>query len=318
MKNISLPTYVLLAVFATFSTVNLRSAGTEYCLPEILEVDSRGVFLDDLVECVSGPKLPHVLVFPAPDFGRIREITSTRVVSLLRDRFTQFSPDKWTGARTVTVSRKTRSLTQRDLETLLVAALQEKYLEPDSRLELETSRPWAAMQIPDEPISLRLAPLPASGLSSYLILRFTLEVAGTRFGPWQLPCQAQVWRDTWVSARALQRGELISKSDLSRQAVDTLRHRNLFRFPEQEIPLELAQNIVKGCPLTTRHVRLRPLVVRNKMVNAQFRQGAISISIMVQVLEDGIGGQVVRVRNSKTRREFYARVLDTGMLLIGG
>jgi flagella basal body P-ring formation protein FlgA len=44
------------------------------------------------------------------------------------------------------------------------------------------------------------------------------------------------------------------------------------------------------------------------MVDAIFQNGALSISFKVEVLEDGQPGQSIRIRNPRTRREFFGKV----------
>jgi flagella basal body P-ring formation protein FlgA len=46
------------------------------------------------------------------------------------------------------------------------------------------------------------------------------------------------------------------------------------------------------------------------------RDGALNISLKVEALADGLPGQIVRVRNPKTKREFYAKVQDEQVVVI--
>ena len=61
---------------------------------------------------------------------------------------------------------------------------------------------------------------------------------------------------------------------------------------------------------------MRPVVQRGQVVDGLVRDGAMNISLKVEVLADGLPGQTVRVRNPKTKREFYAKVQDEQTVLI--
>jgi len=50
------------------------------------------------------------------------------------------------------------------------------------------------------------------------------------------------------------------------------------------------------------------VIMRGQLVEAVFQEGTLAISLMVETLEDGALGQVVRVRNPKTRRELSGKV----------
>ena len=55
---------------------------------------------------------------------------------------------------------------------------------------------------------------------------------------------------------------------------------------------------------------MRAVVHRGQIAEALVRDGAISISLKVEVLEEGEPGQTVGVRNPVTRRQFRGRVLN--------
>jgi flagella basal body P-ring formation protein FlgA len=51
-------------------------------------------------------------------------------------------------------------------------------------------------------------------------------------------------------------------------------------------------------------------------VEAVFQDGPLTISLKVETLEDGALGQMVRVRNPKTRRELSGKVQNEDLILI--
>lgn len=313
---IILPTLLHLPISGGAASLPSSTGSATYFLPAAVEVDSQGVFLDQIIQATNGRSLPHVQVAPAPRFGQAGALTRIRLASVIRQHSQALLPEHWTGADAVRISRKARQLEQPEIQALLTAELQNEHLDSEGRLELDFTREWSPIRIPDEPMELQISPLPPSGISSYLIIRFAIEAGGERFGAWQVPVRAHVWRDMWVAARPLKRGDLLTQSDLRRQPLDTLRHRDGFAFPPNHAPVELTQDLVKGRPITERHVRLRPLVKRRQIVDGVHRNGAISITIKVEAMEDGVGGQTIRVRNNQSRRILYARVLTDGVVSI--
>ena len=53
-----------------------------------------------------------------------------------------------------------------------------------------------------------------------------------------------------------------------------------------------------------------------RLADAIVRDGAMIISLKVEVLEDGVPGQMVRVRNPQSRRELRGKVLDEQTIVI--
>ena len=61
---------------------------------------------------------------------------------------------------------------------------------------------------------------------------------------------------------------------------------------------------------------MKPVVQRGQFVDGLVRDGSLNIALKVEVLADGLPGQTVRVRNPKTKREFYAKVQDEQTVVI--
>ena len=60
--------------------------------------------------------------------------------------------------------------------------------------------------------------------------------------------------------------------------------------------------------LSSRSLRLRPIVHRGKVADAIVSDGMLTLSVKVEILEDGLPGQTIRVRNLKSKREFRGKV----------
>ena len=117
--------------------------------------------------------------------------------------------------------------------------------------------------------------------------------------------------------RALRRGQLLSDAALIHERRDVLTLRDpLYELPLVPLDYELAESVPMGAPLTARALRLKPVVFRGKTVDAIMRDNAMTISLKVEVLEEGVPGQLVRVRNLQSRRELRGKVQDEQTIAI--
>jgi len=71
-----------------------------------------------------------------------------------------------------------------------------------------------------------------------------------------------------------------------------------------------------GAPLVARCVRPRPVLHRGQVAEALVQSGALSITMKVEILEDGAPGQVIRARNPVSLRNLRGKVLDDQTLLV--
>jgi flagella basal body P-ring formation protein FlgA len=161
----------------------------------------------------------------------------------------------------------------------------------------------------DEVLTVKLLDLPTAGVTANFIARFELRAGDEIAGTWQIPVQARIWREVYVAGASLKRGTLLREAEVSRERRDVLALRDaLTELELDNAGIELAENISAGLPLTSRSLRLRPVVRRGKVTDAVVQDGGMTIAVKVEVLEDGVPGQTIRVRNLKSKREFRGTV----------
>jgi flagella basal body P-ring formation protein FlgA len=274
------------------------------------QVDGSGVFLDQIAAASGSTQvLPHVRLARAPHPGQTNSFSRNELAGLAQACQAGLVVTNWSGATEVRVSRRVHVLEDSELLELLTATLQREYVKSQGELELHLTRSGPKPQVPDEPLTLKVAEIPAAGVSPTFVVTFELWDGKERIGNWQAPLQAAVWRDIPVAHSTLPRGQSLKDADVMMQRADVLIQRDAYlNFPTTDDSLELTESIPAGRPVLNRFVRVRPLVLRGQMVEAVFQDGNLGISLVVETLEDGALGQTVRVRNPKTRHELHGKV----------
>lgn len=281
------------------------------------QVDSSGIFLDQLVVLDFSNAFPRIRLAAAPEIGKTISFSRANILEMAKANQVELNAMNVSGATQVTVSRRSRSLGATELTRLLTETLQKNYVQDKGQLELGLSRTWTSILVPDEPLTLRITDLPASGISPNFVVRFEVWAGKTLFGDWQAPVQCHVWREIPIAHSTLRRGELLANADITFERRDVLMQRDAFlNDPLADSSLELIETVRAGMPILNRSVKVRPLIRRGNVVDGVFKDGALSISLKVQALEDGSLGQTVRVRNPKSKRELYGKVQNETTILI--
>jgi flagellar basal body P-ring formation protein FlgA len=281
------------------------------------QVDGDGVYLNQLIQ--SNPAAPTLRLADAPVFGKMMVLNRAQIVELARTNGWEAPPaTNWTGAAVVRISRRSHSLGEKEAMQMFTTLLQQQYVRDSGELELRFSRPWTPLTVPDEPLTLKVLDIPNTGVTPSFILRFELQTPkGESVGPWQAVFQAHVWRQIWVAHSAVKRGDLAVQSDLTRERRDVLPLREpLALWDGADATLELAEQLQAGAPLLARSLRVRPVVHRGQSVSGVLQDGALQISLKVEVMEDGAPGQYIRVRNPLSHRDLRGRVIDDQNVLI--
>ena len=276
-------------------------------LPAV-QVNATGIYLDQIVAGATA-ETPHIRLAPAPVTGRSVTFTTTQINELLQQSAPELVSTNWSGAIQIKISRRTRSLSESEIKELLTRELQQNHVKDRGELELRFSRPFQTVIISDEPLTVKLLELPSAGVTANFIARFELRAEEEVVGTWQIPVVANIWQEIYVAGSAVKRGQLVRDADLSRERRDVLTVRDALTLVELDNPfLEVGENIQAGMALTSRSLRLRPIVHRGKIADAIVSDGPMVLTVKVEVLEDGLPGQTIRVRNLKSKREFRGKV----------
>ena len=222
-----------------------------------------------------------------------------------------------TNGAAVTKAVQPRRLEEEELRALLTAALTRELGIEGAELDLLFTRPWKSISAPEGQLTVEILEPSAARLASTCLVRFQLRAGQQVVGSWMVPMQARLWRDVLVARGAVQRGQPLQESDFSLERRDLLTvHDALSAMPPRAAMSQLAENLVPGAPLTARAIRLRSVVFRGQMADAVVRDGSMMISLKVEVLEEGVPGQMVRVRNPESRRELKGKVEDDQTITI--
>lgn len=279
---------------------------------------STGVFLADLVDvATNGPALPILRITNAPPVGHAFVVSRALVEAVLRQRQPTAIQPHWEGAVESNVDRRTRALEESEVMERLTALMQKSYVGDKGELELVPTRPWVPPVIADEPGTLRIVEFPVAGLSASFIVRFELKSGREFLGSWQLPLQARVWRDLYIAPTSMPRGTSLSEGGWLRERRDSLSIRDaLGALPADPAGYELGEPLSPGSVLTARMVRQRPVITRGHLIDALVQEGGLSISVRAMALEDGIPGQVIRIRNPHSLKEFNGKVQNADTVLV--
>lgn len=292
-----------------------NSATTFELLPAV-SVDSTGLHLHQ-VAAPMRHMLANIRLADAPMFGQTASFSRAQLTEMLRRVAPELATNAWTGASQIRISRRARLLGEAELRALLTTTIQSEVVKDRGELELRFSRPWSPVNVPDEPIALKLLDVPSTGVTPNFIARFEITAGTERVGPWQVVLQARLWKEVVVAKSTLKRGGPLAGAEVTTEKRDVISMREPLETADlSDSSLDLYESVPAGQTVLARHVRARAIVQRGQIVDALMRDGALSISLKVEALGDGATGQTIRVRNPKTKREFYAKIKDEQTVLL--
>jgi flagellar basal body P-ring formation protein FlgA len=290
--------------------------GTLELLPHST-ASSQGIFLGDVVTNKSGQPLPRIQLAPVPPVGRPMFYSRLQIGAMLTKAAPELSCTNWGGAERIKISRATRVVNDTMLKELLTETLQKESVKDRGDLELRFTRPWNPLVIPDDPVSIKITEMPSSGVSPNFICRFELLAGEEKVGTFQQPLSAKVWKEIYVARSNLTRGQPLRDADIGLERRDVLNNRDyLTAIPLDDPYVEFRENVQAGTQITARVLRLRAIIKRGRMVDAVAQDEALSVSAKAEALEDGVPGQMVRLRNVRSKKEFKGKVKDEQTVVV--
>lgn len=188
---------------------------------------------------------------------------------------------------------------------------------PESaRVDFLSEEPESVPQSPS--LTLRVEPagnLDFVGDTVFLVKAFR---GGSLLRTESVRARIEVLRDVVTAARGMASGTILSESDLR-----TVR-RWVRRIPpnalvstESAAGKRLAVQVVAGAEILTPMLKEIPLVRRGKMVKMVFENGPMQIVTVGMSEEDGVAGNIIRVKNVTSNKTIYAKVLSDSIVGVG-
>ncbi|MCE5264226.1 MAG: flagellar basal body P-ring formation chaperone FlgA [Deltaproteobacteria bacterium] len=188
---------------------------------------------------------------------------------------------------------------------------------PESvRVDFLSEEPGSVPQSPS--LTLRVEPagnLDFVGDTVFLVKAFR---GGSLLRTESVRARIEVLRDVVTAARGMASGTILSESDLR-----TVR-RWVRRIPpnalvstESAAGKRLAVQVVAGTEILTPMLKEIPLVRRGKMVKMVFENGPMQIVTVGMSEEDGVAGNIIRVKNVTSNKTIYAKVLSDSIVGVG-
>ena len=246
---------------------------------------------------------------PSPALDKPRVIGFSEATRLLEDHGLKPEAWGWEAGQSVIISRRSRTIDTAELIDHLTIELLNAIPSIDGQLTLSALKEPAEIRIPDEPFEITISAPPVYGIRTRFMLPFTVSIAGEPVHRASVALEAKIMRKVWLSARRIERGEPLDENDFYLADRDTLTLRGTALGSDDSLEgYENRATLLKDRPLLQRHLDRIPVVDRGDVVDAQLKNGTISIIMKVQILEKGAPGDVIRIRNPKSRRQLKGRV----------
>ena len=184
---------------------------------------------------------------------------------------------------------------------------------PASAIHIQMYPQQEPVLLPDHNFTLDV--LPPKGQERFLgdvILEMAVLKEGRLLKKFKVHGKVTLEQKVVCASRSIQSQSVIKPQDvhLGLRDVTNLSQKDIFTSAKQLIGRTMAKGVGPQEILTCHHLSHTPLIKRGKLVTVVLNQNGLEITTKGVTREDGFLGKSIRVRNSKSKREFEAEVVD--------
>lgn len=175
----------------------------------------------------------------------------------------------------------------------------------------------ANKSLPAGEVSLQIIQKVPGELNGYVRLVALVRVNNVPCSEVQLSGWIDVFDAVVCASRHLDKGTIITRNDihLAQKNISRLRD-NILTDMNQAIGLTLSQDVKENEGLKDWMLKRTPVVNRGDMVTILADGAGIKVTVPGRILEKGFLGEYVRVQNTMSRRNIFAKVVNDSTVLV--
>lgn len=151
----------------------------------------------------------------------------------------------------------------------------------------------------------------------YVRLIAIVSVDGISRNEVRLSGWVDVFGPALCSVRSMQKGEIIEKSDvyLDRKNISRMSS-NILTDKSMAVGLVLKNNLNENASLKEWMLKRNPTIDRGDRVTILAELGGLRVTVPGRTLAKGFVGDVIRVQNTMSRKNLFARIIDNATVAV--
>lgn len=277
-------------------------------LGDVAQIDSPNVQDDEAII-----HLKRISVGASPKAGETMMLDGSTVLERLKDEGVRLDSVRYTLPRNISITRAFREVKMDELERALGAFL----AKGDKQIEVKQIVIDKPIRVPTDSLGLEVVALQTTK-PGHIGVDFK-SVSGSDEVRFQMKAFADEWRMMPVAIRPLSKGSTISASDVQLTRMNgTSTTKDSLESLSDIVGRSLTRDVGQGEMFKASSVIIPPVINSGSRVTVVFRQNRLELTASGTALENGGLGQEIRVRNDSSKKIVVGRVIEPGLVTVGG
>lgn len=219
------------------------------------------------------------------------------------------------GAKEVKVTRRSKLLTGKVIFEQVKDPILAQLPWSKENVLLSTYRDAEDIYVPEAEISYEVELINEAVSGRRLNVEITVLADGEEFVTVPLALKLSRFVDVVIARRAIARNDIVAVDDLYLSREEMSPRISSAYFAIEELVGKQAVSQIKENHIITDRMVAMPLVVKRRQIaTLVYEKNNLFIRTKVQAKENGRIGDIIRVINPETKKEFLAQVVDNGLL----
>jgi len=259
--------------------------------------------------------LGQLPVATAPAPGKAKELSIIPVINGLRNRPETADVD-WQGSQTIVVERAGVPLSQKQMQEMIAAYLQENAsILPKAELRFSSIQTPEDMMLPSGDLSWKITPS-RPGIVGSTSFTIALSVDGKPAGNCTIRGRLELVAEVLTAATTLRKGDLVTGENVGLQRHNISGIDNPLFVKEEILGKQVARTVAPGTILRADHIVLPPVIKEGEMVKISAQKGSLHLSTSGLAKNDGRVGETISVKNISSNKMIHCRVDGPGMVSV--
>ena len=171
--------------------------------------------------------------------------------------------------------------------------------------------------LPKGKVSVRIFKKTAGALNGYVRLNAIIKVNGTVVNKIKLYGWVDVFEAVVVAAGSLKKGMIVGQNDfhMARKNISHLSD-DILTDVHDAVGLMTKHTIQQGANIKKWMLEKAPIVERGDTVMILAESGTLRVTVPGIIMEKGFSGDLIKVQNTMSRKEIYARVVNGSIVKV--
>ena len=262
---------------------------------------------------VLNQKLHDLVIATAPLPGQSRTIDDQYIRLRLQQSNINLAQIKLDMPPTISITRKSIEIDRAMIERIVTDYLNKKLTWEKDRTKIKIVNVSDSLTLPDKPYTYKVVqPSNQTGLIGMIPLSIIFDVEGEPSRKVWATVKISVSTDVVVVQNPIARNQMISANDLEATHMDMAEVPTGYITQIQDaIGKRAMRPINPGEILRTDIIERPPIVKYNDMVSIVAETGCLRITTLGKAEENGRSGDRIKVMNVDSKKEIYARIVDS-------